>query len=210
MISSVKGEEQMEVPMNGQTDPGEWNGEQPDIHPAVARAFRALGSGLPWVLLRGEDDLVRPTGDVDVLVADGEFPRLDALLAGAGFRRVVAHGHGSHRFYFSYDATEDLIDVTYVVNEGEPLLLRSQLGLLGGCIHPVDPPEVDLAGELIGHLAGRGPSETLVEAACTSEIGDAERQQADPLFHIVLLASCPLQRTTIPPVADQRKSVRPH
>ena len=136
MISSVKGEEQMEVPMNGQTDPGEWNGEQPDIHPAVARAFRALeGSGLPWVLLRGEDDLVRPTGDVDVLVADGEFPRLDALLAGAGFRRVVAHGHGSHRFYFSYDATEDLwlkLDIVSEISFG-PLQQWPTL-LAKGCL----------------------------------------------------------------------------
>lgn len=109
MITRLTGEEQMEVPINGQTDPGEWNGEQPDIHPSIARAFRALdGSGLPWVLLRGEDDLVRPTGDVDILVAVGQLPRLDAVLAGAGFRRVMARGHGSHRFYFSYDATEDL------------------------------------------------------------------------------------------------------
>lgn len=109
MISRVTAEEQMEAPMNGQPDPGEWTGEQPDMHPSIASAFRALdGLGLPWVLLRGEDDLVRPQGDVDILVADGRLPRLDALLAGAGFRRVVAPGHGSHRFYFSYDAAEDL------------------------------------------------------------------------------------------------------
>ena len=99
----------MDIPSNGQPDPGEWNGEQPDIHPAIARAFRALeGSGLPWVLLRGEEDLVRPDGEVDILVAAGQLPRLDALLADAGFHRVVALGHGSHRFYFSYDTTDDL------------------------------------------------------------------------------------------------------
>ncbi|MET3951675.1 hypothetical protein [Arthrobacter sp. UYEF36] len=109
MITRATGEEQMEDPTNGQTDAGEWNGEQPGIHPSIARAFRALdGSGLPWVLLRGEDDLVRPNGDVDILVAGGQLPRLDALLAGAGFRRIMARGHGSHRFYFNYDATEDL------------------------------------------------------------------------------------------------------
>lgn len=109
MIFRVTAEEQMEAPLNGQSDSGEWNGEQPDIHPSIASAFRALdGLGRPWVLLRGEDDLVRPHGDVDILVADGPLPQLDALLAGAGFRRVVAPGHGSHRFYFSYDATEDL------------------------------------------------------------------------------------------------------
>ncbi|MEO3934482.1 hypothetical protein WMO79_16930 [Micrococcaceae bacterium Sec7.4] len=108
----------MEVPSNGQTDPGEWNGEQPDIHPLIARAFQALdGSGLAWVLLRGEDDLVRPTGDVDILVGDGQMQRVDALLAGVGFRRVLAPGHGSHRFYFSYDAAEDLWLKLDVVSE---------------------------------------------------------------------------------------------
>lgn len=99
----------MESAINSQPDPGEWNGEQPDIHPTIASAFRALdAAGLPWVLLRGEDDLVRPHGDVDILVADGQLPQLDALLADAGFRRVVAPGHGSHLFYFSYDPKEDL------------------------------------------------------------------------------------------------------
>ncbi|WP_160663651.1 hypothetical protein [Pseudarthrobacter sp. ATCC 49987] len=108
----------MEVPSNGQTDPGEWNGEQPDIHPLIARAFQALdGSGLAWVLLRGEDDLVRPRGDVDILVGDGQMQRVDALLAGVGFRRVLAPGHGSHRFYFSYDAAEDLWLKLDVVSE---------------------------------------------------------------------------------------------
>ena len=112
----------MEVPNNGQADPGEWGGEQPDIHPAIAKAFRALdGSGRPWVLLRGEDDLVRPTGDVDILVGDGRIQRLDALLAGVGFHRIVACGHGSHRFYFSYDSAEDLwlkLDIVSEVSFG--------------------------------------------------------------------------------------------
>lgn len=99
----------MNATSSGQPDPGEWGGEQPAVHPSIAQAFRALdAAGLTWVLLRGEDDLARPDGDVDLLVADGSTERLDALLAGAGFRRVVARGHGSHRFYFSYDAAEHL------------------------------------------------------------------------------------------------------
>lgn len=108
MISSVTAEEQMEVSSNGPADPGEWNGEQPDIHPMIASAFRALDGLGPWVLLRGEDDLVRPAGDVDVLVGDGHIQHLDKVLEGVGFRRLLAPGHGSHRFYFCYDSAADL------------------------------------------------------------------------------------------------------
>jgi hypothetical protein len=126
----------MDVPSNRQADPGEWSGEQPDIHPTIARAFRALdGSGLPWVLLRGEDDLVRPHGDVDILVGDGQSQRVDTLLAGVGFRRVLARGHGSHRFYFSYDATEDLwlkLDIVSEISFGP--FQQWHTGLAGGCL----------------------------------------------------------------------------
>ncbi|WP_197515738.1 hypothetical protein [Arthrobacter sp. U41] len=126
----------MDVPSNRQPDPGEWSGEQPDIHPAIARAFRALdGSGLPWVLLRGEDDLVRPHGDVDILVGDGLSQRMDALLAGVGFHRVLARGHGSHRFYFSYDATEDLwlkLDIVSEISFGP--FQQWHTPLAGGCL----------------------------------------------------------------------------
>lgn len=126
----------MEVPTNRQADPGEWSGEQPDIHPMIAMAFRALdGSGLPWVLLRGEDDLVRPHGDVDILVGEGQSQRVDALLAGVGFRRVLARGHGSHRFYFSYDATEDLwlkLDIVSEISFGP--FQQWHTALAGGCL----------------------------------------------------------------------------
>lgn len=82
--------------------------QAPAIEPNVTAAMHALeGSGLPWLLLRGEDDLARPAGDVDILVAGELLPVLDGLLEAAGFRRVLAPGHGSHRFYFCYSATED-------------------------------------------------------------------------------------------------------
>lgn len=73
----------------------------PLIDPNLAMALHALDeTGLPWVLLRGEDDLARPSGDVDILVSKELLPRLDTLLEGVGFCRVLAPGHGSHRFYF--------------------------------------------------------------------------------------------------------------
>lgn len=126
----------MDATSSGPPDPGEWGGEQPAVHPSIAQAFRALdGAGLPWVLLRGEDDLARPDGDVDLLVAEASVERLDALLAGAGFRRVVARGHGSHRFYFSYDAAEDLwlkLDIVSEISFGPFQQWRTPLAR--GCI----------------------------------------------------------------------------
>ncbi|MGP4033278.1 hypothetical protein [Pseudarthrobacter sp. 1C304] len=126
----------MDATSSGPPDPGEWGGEQPAVHPSIAQAFRALdGAGLPWVLLRGEDDLARPDGDVDLLVAEAGVERLDALLAGAGFRRVVARGHGSHRFYFSYDAAEHLwlkLDIVSEISFGPFQQWRTPLAR--GCL----------------------------------------------------------------------------
>ncbi|MET1022434.1 MAG: hypothetical protein ABWX69_09580 [Arthrobacter sp.] len=126
----------MEVPSSGEADPGEWGGEQPDIHPLIARAFRVLEeSGFPWVLLRGEDDLARPDGDVDILVGADRIQRLDGPLAAVGFRRLSARGHGSHRFYFCYDATEDLwlkLDVVTEITFGP--LQQWQTPLARGCL----------------------------------------------------------------------------
>lgn len=73
------------------------------VHPRLAAVFDALNaSNWPWLLLRGEDDLALPAGDVDILVDSHVLPVLDELLAAAGFCRVRAPGHGSHRFYFLY------------------------------------------------------------------------------------------------------------
>ena len=75
----------------------------PALHAAVAKAFRTLDeSGVTWLLLRGEDDLLRPSGDVDLLVDSAHESALDDLMGTSGFRRLGAAGHGSHRFYFSY------------------------------------------------------------------------------------------------------------
>lgn len=95
----------------------------PKVNSALITVFRELDkSGLPWALLRGEDDLVRPAGDVDILVSADLVPGLDRHLAGVGFRRVVALGHGSHRFYFRYLAEEDLwikLDVVSDISFGQ-------------------------------------------------------------------------------------------
>jgi thymidylate kinase len=112
------------------------DGVLPDINPSLAKALKVLDStGSPWVLLRGERDLVRPSGDVDVLVSPELLPGLDDLLAGVGFRRVIAKGHGSHRFYFRYVADEDLwlkLDIVSDISFGQFQELRT--GLASDCL----------------------------------------------------------------------------
>ncbi|QNE16226.1 hypothetical protein [Pseudarthrobacter sp. NBSH8] len=81
--------------------------QAPVIERNLRAALHALeATGQSWLLLRGQDDLARPTGDVDILVASDLLPILDDLLQAEGFRRVLAPGHGSHWFYFCYSATD--------------------------------------------------------------------------------------------------------
>ncbi|MDN4643029.1 hypothetical protein [Arthrobacter sp. PsM3] len=109
---------------------------QPSVHPTVAKAFSALdGTGLPWVLLRGEDDLAAPSGDVDILVAPGLLPGLDGLMNGIGLCRVRAAGHGSHRFYFGYADSGELwlkLDIVTEISFGPFQQWRTPLA--PGCL----------------------------------------------------------------------------
>jgi thymidylate kinase len=76
------------------------------VHPALAHVFAAFdAAGIAWCLLRGESGIADPTGDVDLLVAASDLPRLDAALPAEGFLRV--HAWGGHRSYVGYDAATD-------------------------------------------------------------------------------------------------------
>lgn len=76
----------------------------PAIHPAVGRAFEALErASIQWCLLRGEAELTSTDGDVDLLAARGDMPRLREALAGAGYVPLRAWGRGSHRFFVGWD-----------------------------------------------------------------------------------------------------------
>jgi hypothetical protein len=78
-------------------------GEQA-IHPAVSRVLEALErANVQWCLLRGESDLASPDGDVDLLVARGDMPRLRDSLAALGYVPLRAWGRGPHRFFVAHD-----------------------------------------------------------------------------------------------------------
>jgi hypothetical protein len=123
-----------EVVGGSPTDPGQ--SPIQGVNPGLASALKVLeATGLPWVLLRGESDLLRPAGDVDVLVSLEMLPGLDELLEGVGFRRVLAWGHGSHRFYFRYLPDEDFwlkLDIVSDISFGQFQELKTALA--EGCL----------------------------------------------------------------------------
>jgi thymidylate kinase len=70
----------------------------------IREAFDALDrAGVDWCVLRGERELERPSGDVDLLVAPGDRERGSAALRAIGFAEVPAYGRGSHSFLRAYD-----------------------------------------------------------------------------------------------------------
>ncbi|TLM73757.1 hypothetical protein [Pseudarthrobacter sp. NamB4] len=72
---------------------------------------------------------------MDLLVAPELLAGLDHLLAGVGFQRVAALGHGSHRFYFRYVPDEDLwikLDIVSDIRFGKFQELRTPLA--AGCL----------------------------------------------------------------------------
>jgi thymidylate kinase len=72
-------------------------------HPLLRAAFAELDArGVPWALLRDADKLSAPGSDVDILVSGDAPGEVDGALEAAGFVRMPANGHGSHRFYVAY------------------------------------------------------------------------------------------------------------
>jgi thymidylate kinase len=154
----------------------------PAVHPRVRAAFAALdAAGLRWALLRGLEELGAPEGDVDILVepAAGD---LNGVLAGAGFVRLPARGHGSHGFYAAYEASNDawvLVDVVTDVAFGRFAELRTALApaLLArrqriGSVAVLN--RADAFWHLLLHdLLGRGEIDPRRRSALSALLGDA-------------------------------------
>ena len=99
-------------------------------HPPVATVFRALDeAGVRWCLLRGAEDLARPAGDIDLLVAPQDVDSLARAIAPLGFARLPAWGFASHRFYLGYDPGTDVwlkLDVVTELAFGPWFSLRAE------------------------------------------------------------------------------------
>ena len=88
------------------------------LHPKLAALFDALDAEeISWCLLRGGTDLWAPAGDVDLLVARSDFPRMRRVAASLDFARIPAWGYGSHAFFLTYHSSTDVWIKLDVVTE---------------------------------------------------------------------------------------------
>jgi hypothetical protein len=78
------------------------------VHAAVAAPLDALDeAGVRWCQLRGESDLSRPEGDIDLLVHRNDLPVLHTCVARAGgFAPLPSWGRGSHCFFIAFDVAD--------------------------------------------------------------------------------------------------------
>jgi thymidylate kinase len=64
-------------------------------------------AGVVWCILRGEHDLERPGGDVDLLVSPHSYERARVAVEALGYARLPASGRGSHTFFLSHHLDSD-------------------------------------------------------------------------------------------------------
>lgn len=95
------------------------------VHPVIKNLFRGLSDrGVDWVLLRGEERIARPTGDVDLLIAKDDLDDADSVFADLGFSRQGSALFVTRRAYVAYAEDDHLwirFDVVSRVSFG-PLL----------------------------------------------------------------------------------------
>src|SRR5215212_686654 len=121
-------------------------------HPLLRAAFAGLDArGVAWALLRDADKVSAPGSDVDILVFGDAPERVDGALDAAGFVRMPANGHGSHRFYVAYHPDDGrwikvdaITEVAFgpteeLATDVGPVLLarRERIGALS-VLHPAD------------------------------------------------------------------------
>jgi thymidylate kinase len=80
-----------------------------EIHPQIEEVFRSLDkAGVQWLLFRGEERMVRPTGDIDLLIAPQDLEATDDVLVTLGFSRQGSALLVTRRAYVAYVAEDDL------------------------------------------------------------------------------------------------------
>ena len=102
------------------------------VHPMLTTLFAAFdANGLRWCVVRGEDELGDPTGDVDLLVGADDLTGLRHVVAALGFAAIPAWGYGPHTFFLTYDAAHDRwvkIDVITELAFGPGFTLSTGVG----------------------------------------------------------------------------------
>ncbi|MGH2698642.1 MAG: hypothetical protein ACRDJL_05500 [Actinomycetota bacterium] len=81
----------------------------PGMSSTLETVFDALDrDGIRWCVLRGEEDLGAPGGDVDLLVDRSDLPAMKRAIARLGFAPIPAWGYASHCFFLNYDFSDDV------------------------------------------------------------------------------------------------------
>ena len=105
-------------------------------HPLLRRSFAVLDqAGVEWCVLRGEHELARPQGDVDLLVSASQRERALAALCSIGFARLPAWGRGSHFFVRAYHGPTNLwltLDLVTELSYGPAFSLATDAA--AGCL----------------------------------------------------------------------------
>jgi hypothetical protein len=106
------------------------------VHPMLAALFAAFdANGIRWCVVRGEDELGDPIGDVDLLVSAHDLPALRHVVVALGFAPIPAWGYGPHRFFLTYDPAHDRwvkLDVITELAFGPGFTLST--GVADGCL----------------------------------------------------------------------------
>jgi hypothetical protein len=172
---------------------------EPAIDARVRGIFEALEDRqVEWALLRGADQLSRPTGDVDILVHPDVAPQLDAVFASAGFAPLPARGHGTHRFYVSYDSSRDAwleFDVVTDVAFGRHHELKTSLG-----------PALLARTRRLGGLVILGEGDAFWHLLLHHLLGEGSRIPARRMETLVTLAG---EDTNAGPLATLVRDLRP-
>ena len=79
------------------------------VHDRIRSVFEALNVGrVNWVLLRGEERMAKPTGDIDLLVAEGDLEKVDQVLVQSGFLRISNEILATRRAYIAFVDEDNL------------------------------------------------------------------------------------------------------
>ena len=107
-----------------------------ELHPMLRQTFGVLNrAGVEWCVLRGEAELARPGGDVDLLISPHDYERARIGIRALGFTELPAYGRGSHSFFRAYHRPTDKWITLDVVTElsygpGFGLATRAEQGCL--------------------------------------------------------------------------------
>jgi thymidylate kinase len=78
------------------------------VHPLLADVFAALDAAeIRWCLLRGEEALASPSGDIDMMVDPSQVRAMEEALAPLAVVPVQRWGGGVHRYFLGYHAPTD-------------------------------------------------------------------------------------------------------